>query len=131
MDIVTGEDYDLYVLVDRSRLEMLGLEISQIASSLSGANITQPLGNIAINDTSYDFRVDGEFRDVTDILDHQILLSSGGVVRMSDIATLERKWSNEGQYFLGSYENPGNRYMQLTVNKKKGVSIFAVSTYAR
>ena len=107
------------------------MNIEQVTSSLIGANITQPLGNVAISDTSYDFRVDGEFTNTSDILSHQLQLPSGGVVRISDIATLQRKWSNEGKYFLGSYENPGNRYVQLTINKGAGVNIFSVATHAR
>ena len=61
VQISTGDDDDLYILLERGKLEALRINIETISSSLQGANITQPLGNIEVRDTSYDFRVDGEF----------------------------------------------------------------------
>ncbi|MCD5375456.1 efflux RND transporter permease subunit [Candidatus Gracilibacteria bacterium] len=128
-----GDDgeYEIRVLISKEKIELLGLNISNIASILRAHNKNTPLGNFDIGDLSYDFRVDGEFKNITQ-LENTIIRSDGGSsVRLKDISTIEKKYSDESIKSLGFYESTGFNYVTLSFNKRAGDNIFKVSKSAK
>lgn len=56
-DISGGYDYTINVLLDRSKIEGMGLSLSDIASTIDAYNKNQSLGNFEIDDLNYDYRI--------------------------------------------------------------------------
>jgi multidrug efflux pump subunit AcrB len=46
------------VLLDKDKVDLLGLNVTQIASTIRSYNKNTPIGNFTIGDLKYDFRFD-------------------------------------------------------------------------
>lgn len=87
--------YDVDVIFPQEKLDSLGLTLSSIASTISAYNRDQPIGNFALGDKKYDFRLEGKSKDSFDFLDLPISLPNGATMKIGDIATIERKYKND------------------------------------
>ena len=61
--------YDLRVIVDKEALAGLGITIREVANTLSAFNRDAPIGNFAVGNKNYDFRLSGKLKTPQDILD--------------------------------------------------------------
>jgi multidrug efflux pump subunit AcrB len=94
IDIAGGNEYEYQVLVDRQKLEQYGMNLSDITNAIRANNRNTPLGNHAIGSLTYDFRIEGEFRDLADILQMPLVVKQSKIT-LQDIATVVRKPKDE------------------------------------
>lgn len=153
-----GDDsvYEVYIRIPEEKLDTLKLSLVSIAWTIQSYNRDQPIGNFTLWDKNYDFRIEWKNIESFDFLSVPIALPNGGTMKLSDIATIERKYKNTTKKILvlsgsGKIEtssclssvswedipNPeclfqvGYPYVGLTVNKTDSVSIFSVSDTAK
>ncbi len=133
LDATAGdtEDYEIRVLISRQRLELFGLSVSNIANILRSYNQNTPLGNYSVGNLNYDFRFDGEFRDIRDLEDTIIQGSGASAVRLRDIAVVEREYEEDIVKSLWFYNDTGKSYVTLSFNKAAGDNVFRVSASAK
>ncbi|MFY7954445.1 MAG: efflux RND transporter permease subunit, partial [Armatimonadaceae bacterium] len=91
--VVTGGDQrEVQVRLNRSRLDAYGLTVSEVARAIQSQNLNVPSGNIREGNRDYAVRVIGEFEDPAEIRDLRLSFpSAGGIarqLRVSDIATV-------------------------------------------
>ncbi len=91
--VVTGGDQrEVQVRLNRSRLDAYGLTVSEVARAIQSQNLNVPSGNIREGNRDYAVRVIGEFEDPAEIRDLRLSFPSAGgfarQLRVSDIATV-------------------------------------------
>ena len=66
--------YDVEIIFPEEKLSNLGLSLSSIVGVIQGYNRDQPLGNFAVGDKKYDFRIEGKNKESFDFLKVPIAL---------------------------------------------------------
>lgn len=124
--------YDAQIIIPADKLASLGLTLAGIANTIRSANLDQPIGNYALGDRKYDYRIEGKNRKSTDFLDTAIALPGGSQIRLGDIAKIERKYKSttENRVIIGS-GGTSAPYIGLTINKNDSANIFTASDAAK
>jgi multidrug efflux pump subunit AcrB len=119
-------------VIPAEKLASLGLTITSIANTIRSANLDQPIGNYALGDKNYDYRIEGKNKKSSDFLETAIALPGGSQIRLGDIATLERKYKSkkENHVIIGS-GGAIAPYIGLTINKNDSANIFTASDAAK
>jgi len=91
VNVTGGEQREIQVNVDKSRLEAYGISISQISQALSMGNLNLPSGQIKEGGREFAIRAMGEFTSVDEIRDLKISVPGGPggsnrVLTIGDIA---------------------------------------------
>lgn len=86
VDILGGFAKEIEIAVNPNELANLGLNINQLSQIISSSNLNLPGGSVKNGQQEYSVRITGEFKDVEEIRDLAIPLSSGDVLKLSDIA---------------------------------------------
>lgn len=123
--------YDVFVLLDRSKIEQLGLSLQQIAWAIRSFNQNQPLGNHEIDNLSYDFRIEWEITTIQELQKIPLALTNGTFVFLQDIAKIEQRLKDESIRKMWSYQNSGNYFVPMTFNKNRWSNIFSSSKDAK
>lgn len=142
--------YDVQIIFPEEKLQSFGLTLASIASVITASNRDQPIGNFAIGDKKYDFRIEWKNRESFAFLDLPIPLPKGGSITIGEVATIERKYKNDSINTIIVSENTSSwsmksptvsgeknisniwfPYVGLTVNKNDSASIFAASDAAK
>jgi len=125
-----SKTYDVYVLVNKDKLEFLGINFIQLAQILQQRNKNQPLWNHTIEQFSYDFRIQWSFDTIEQIKNIPIG-TRNWFVYLKDIAKIEKRLSDQNIYRLGSYNISWQNYVSLKFNKKPWANIFDASKEAK
>lgn len=127
----SSSDYEINVLLDKSKIEQLNLSLIQISNILKSYNKNTPIGNYSIWDLNYDFRFDGELKDIQDLKNVVIRSTKWSNILLSDIATIETKYRDDSIKKLWFKDNKWLNYISLSFNKNAWVNVFDVSTVAK
>ncbi|MFK7780244.1 MAG: efflux RND transporter permease subunit [Candidatus Gracilibacteria bacterium] len=120
-------EYDIKVLLDKGKVEQLGLSIINIANLIRINNKDTPIGNYKVGDLSYDFRFEGELEDI-EALKNVVIRDNGfSNVILSDIADFKLEYPGDEIRRLGAYDMVGKNYISIVVNKSTGSNVFDVS----
>ncbi|USN58641.1 MAG: efflux RND transporter permease subunit [Candidatus Peribacteria bacterium] len=127
----SASDYKIKVLLDKQKVELLGLSIHGVASQIQAFNKNTPIGNFRVGDLNYDFRFDGELTNIEEL--KQVVIRDTGTskILLSDIATITREYADTKVRRLGFYNETGYNYVSLIFNKKNGANIFSVADEAK
>ncbi len=85
-----GEDEEVKIELDPEKLYGYGLSIGDIQSTLRSENLNLPGGNIKNGEKELLVRTTGEFKSIDEIRELPIILEGSEVVRLSDVARVER-----------------------------------------
>jgi multidrug efflux pump len=99
-----ARDYAMRVWIDRRALAARGLTASDIERALRAENIEAPAGNLESGDLYYSMRIDRAFRSVDDFAGLVIAQGEGYLVRLGDVARVERGTVDDRTTFLGNGE---------------------------
>lgn len=124
--------YDTEIIIPEDKLASLWLTLSSIANIVKSSNLDQPIGNFALGDKKYDYRIEWKNRKSMDFLNTSISLPGGSQIRLGDIATIERKYksTNINKVIVWSGWEI-HSYIWLTVNKTDSANIFTASDAAK
>ncbi|MGP1569906.1 MAG: efflux RND transporter permease subunit [Eubacteriales bacterium] len=90
IDIMGGEKSEIGVKIAQERLKGYGITLQQISQLLMSENLNLPGGNITHGNTEMIVRAMGEFKKIDDIKNIPVNLMDGSVIRLGDIATVEK-----------------------------------------
>jgi len=99
-----ARDYAMRVWIDRRALAARGLTASDIERALRAENIEAPAGNLESGDLYYSMRIDRAFRSVDDFAGLVIAQGDGYLVRLGDVARVERGTVDDRTTFRGNGE---------------------------
>ena len=122
-----ANEYEIKVLLDRQKVELLGLSVRQVAQKIESYNKNTPIGNYKIGDLKYDFRFDWELSNQTDLANIVLKWENGSFVYLKDVAQITNEYKTDEIKKLGFENNIWYNYVALAFNKSDGSNIFQVS----
>lgn len=124
--------YDVDIIIPKEKLDALWLTLATVANTVRSFNIDQPIGNFAVWDKKYDYRIEGKNTKSFDFLSAPIALPGGTSIKLGDIARIERNYKNKTINLVTLWSGSENyRVMGLTINKTDSESIFGASDRAK
>ena len=82
-------NYQIKVLVDKSKIEQLWVSLSEIWNAIRINNRNTPIWNFAVWDLNYDFRFQWELSDVDDLKNVIVRSNASSTLKLSDLAEIE------------------------------------------
>lgn len=124
--------YDVEIVLEKEKIDALGIDLSTIASTIKSLNLDLPIGNFSLGDKQYDYRISGKNNSSFDFLSTPISLANGGTITLGEISRIERDYaSTTRDLVIVGDTGSGKEYIGLTINKSDGYSIFAASDAAK
>lgn len=99
-----ARDYAMRVWLDRRALAARGLTTGDIERSLRAENVEAPAGTLESGAVSYTLRIDRPFRTAEDFAGLVIAEGEGYLVRLGDVARVERGTVDDRTMFRGNGE---------------------------
>ncbi|MBO4871279.1 MAG: efflux RND transporter permease subunit [Muribaculaceae bacterium] len=114
---------EIHVYLDPIRMEAYNLSVESVASLIGVENRNIPGGTFDIGSDTYSLRVQGEFKDPKDMAGLVVGYSNGGVVHLSDVATIDDSMEERAQE---SYTN-GVQGAMIIIQKQSGANSVEIS----
>ncbi|HYV48927.1 MAG TPA: efflux RND transporter permease subunit [Myxococcaceae bacterium] len=90
VNVIGGKEREIHVFVDRSRLDSLGLSISQVAQQIGSESFDLPGGRVTTGGAELNVKTLGRFRSLDDMRSMVVAsLANGSQVHLSDVARVE------------------------------------------
>ena len=124
-------DYQIKILLDKNKIDVLDLDLKQIANIIKNYNKNIPIWNFVIWDLHYDFRFEGELKNIEELKKIVIRQKKWSNILLSDIATIKKEYREEKIQKLWFFNNPGFNYSSLVFNKSEWINVFAVSSKSK
>lgn len=124
-------DYDIKVLLDKSKVEQLGLSIIEIANIIKSNNKDTPIWNFKVWSLNYDFRFEWELENLNALKNVIIRDNWISQVLLSDIAyfTSEYPWDEIRRFWW--YNFSWKNYISVVFNKKEWANVFEASSSSK
>ena len=122
-----ASDYEIKVLLDKEKIELLWLSLREISWIIKSYNKNTPIWNYSIWDLNYDFRFDWELENIEALKNVVIRGSNGSHIYLKDISKISREYKNNDIKNLGFFEKSGYNYVSLVFNKAEWANVFSVS----
>ena len=123
-------DYDVSVLLDKSKVENYWLTIWQVVWQIRSYNTSTPLWNHDLWNLNYDYRIDNELNTLSDL--QKVPIRVGGTyIYLSDISKIERKYKNTSYSYGGVYQDGNNYAVSVSILKNNGINIFQIAPSAK
>lgn len=122
--VIAGEQAEqVNIFLSRSKLAELGINPQHIANVLQSQNVASPAGHLRVEDDYIRIHPTGEFDSVLDI--GEVLISSKGrqLLRLKDVATIERSYDDEPNLL---YYRNGKPALTLGLSMQSGTNVVAV-----
>ena len=113
VNVVGGQEDELQVVVDKSRLENYSLGVQQVTQAISQANSDIPVGEIETAGEKFSLRLAGRIEQIDQIKNIPISSNNGSVVQVSDVAEVR---SAIGQMETLSRISPENKGSERAVS---------------
>lgn len=116
--LVGGQEREIDVQVDRTKMEGYGLSINQVVNRLRLENINMPAGSLKQPSTDFTVRLLGEYKSLSELEEIRIPFP-GGSVALNDIATVKDSHAEATQYA----RLDGRRAVAIIIQKQSDSSI--------
>ncbi len=115
---------EVAIYCDPDKLDEYGLSISTVAAKIGAENKNLPLGSIDIGSETYTMRVEGEFRDASQLND--IVVAGDGTTKSVYLRDVARVVDTVQERMQEVYNN-GNRGAMIIVQKQSGANSVNIS----
>ncbi len=99
VDLVGGQQREIKVLVDNSKLRAYHLSLLQVDQVLRSNNLDFPAGRVIGKEKEYTVRLAGKFKSLDELKNVVVNSTPEGVVHLSDIAKVEDSYKTDDQTF--------------------------------
>ncbi len=114
---------EVHVYLDPIRMEGYNISVETVASLIGAENRNIPGGTFDIGNETYSLRVQGEFKDPEEMKNIVVGASNGGVVHLSDIATIDDSLEERAQESF----TDGQRGAMIIIQKQSGANSVQIS----
>ncbi|MFW6214609.1 MAG: efflux RND transporter permease subunit [Alkalispirochaetaceae bacterium] len=97
--LVGSRDQEIYVELDRGRMEALGVSLNEVVQALETQNVTIPAGTLRTENRDFLLRTVGELNEVEEFDQIVVRLNSDrreGVIRLGDVADISPGYDLDG-----------------------------------
>ncbi|MCX5654419.1 MAG: efflux RND transporter permease subunit, partial [Planctomycetota bacterium] len=121
-EVLGGEIEEFRVEADPAKLNAYGMTLEDVAKALSAANVLTAVGRLEDHDKLYLIISDTGFKDLGQISATVLRTDAGGIVRLSDVATVRRdaapQWTRttadgHDAVLLNVHQQPGGNTVQI------------------
>ena len=123
VDLNGGITREIRVTIDPAKLAGYGLTPTTISNIMKAENMNLPSGSLSQGNTSVSIRTIGEFKSLQEIQNLPIPTSTGAVVHLSDVASVEEVEADRKGF---SYIN-GQRGITISIDKQSTANLVKVS----
>ena len=89
VDILGGEKREIQVNLSKERLKGYGLSITDVVRAVDSGNMSIPAGRITQSKNEFTVRMEGEFTSLRELWHLDILLQSGGAIKLRELASVD------------------------------------------
>ncbi|MDO4510692.1 MAG: efflux RND transporter permease subunit [Bacteroidales bacterium] len=114
---------EVHIYLDPVRLEAYNLTAESVISLVGAENRNIPGGTFDIGSDTYSLRVQGEFKDPTEMRNLVVGTKDGAVVRLSDVARIDDSVEERSQETF----NNGKKGAMIIVQKQSGANSVEIS----
>ena len=114
---------EIHIYLDPARLEAYNLTAESVIQLVAAENKNVPGGTFDMGSDTYSLRVQGEFKDPSEMRDLVVGSKDGAVVRLSDVARIDDSVEERAQE---TYNN-GQRGAMIIVQKQSGANSVEIS----
>ncbi|ABZ83097.1 acriflavin resistance protein, putative [Heliomicrobium modesticaldum Ice1] len=93
-----GQEREIQINIDRTKLERYGLSINQVIRRLDSENLNEPSGRLDRPEAEYMVRVLGQFRSVEEIRNLEIPMANGKSIALREIADVSDTYKELREY---------------------------------
>ncbi len=97
--LVGGQQREIRVEVDNSKLRAYNISLMQVAQALGSDNLDFPAGTVTAATREFTVRLSGKFESLDQLRNMVIAATSQGVVHLNDIADIKDTYKKEDQTF--------------------------------
>ena len=123
VSIAGAPQREIHVYLDPVRMEAYNLSVETISSLIGAENRNIPGGTFDIGNETYSLRVQGEFKDPKEMAGIVVGYSNGGVVHLSDVATIDDSLEERSQEAF----NNGVKGAMIIIQKQSGANSVQIS----
>lgn len=123
VELSGGITREIRVTIDPTKLAGYGLTTSTLSGMLAAENMNLPSGSLSQGDTTVSIRTIGEFTSLEQIQNLPIPTSTGGVIHLTDVATVEEVEADRDSF---TYIN-GEKGIIISVDKQSTANLVKVS----
>ena len=124
-------NYQIKVLVDKSKIEQLWVSLSEIWNAIRINNRNTPIWNFAVWDLNYDFRFQWELSDVDDLKNVIVRSNASSTLKLSDLAEIEVDYKTKEVNRYASKDKKWQNYVVLLINKADSAWVFSAAASAK
>ncbi|MGN0135365.1 efflux RND transporter permease subunit [Anaerotignum sp.] len=123
VDVSGGIEREVRITVDPNKLAGYGVTTSTLSNILAAENMNLPSGDLAQGNMTVSVRTIGEFTSIEEIKNLPITTSTGGVIHLSDVATVEEMEADRDSFMVLN----GEKAIMLAVDKQSTANLVKVS----
>ena len=123
VDIVGALDREIQIDVDMYKLQAAGLTFSNVEQAVAYENITMSGGSIKMYGMERSIRVVGEYKSVKPMEEIVLHSSTGGTLKLKDVATVKDAYKDRESYA----RLDGKNVITLNIIKKSGRNLLDAS----
>ncbi len=123
VSIIGAPQREIQVYVDPIKLEAYKLTIEQLAQFIRMENVNTPAGSMDVGSQTYSLRVEGEFKDASELNKIVVGHAGGKVIYLSDVAVIKDGSEERTQQ---SFRN-GIQGASLIVQKQSGANTVQIA----
>lgn len=123
VDMIGDLEQEVRVIVNPDKMEGYGVTTQQIASVLTSENLNMPAGKISQGTLDMQVRSVGEFKSVEEIRRLPLTTPSGGLIHLSDVASVNEVTKDADSFVLIN----GEESVVLSISKQSDANIVDVS----
>jgi len=98
ISVTGGKTREISVNVDPDKMSGYGLGFNNITGTLASENLNSPGGTVDYGDKSLLVRTTGEFKNIDQIKNIPIMLPTGGIVYIRDVADVKDGYAEDSSY---------------------------------
>ncbi|MCB0497746.1 MAG: efflux RND transporter permease subunit [Cyclobacteriaceae bacterium] len=92
------DDKEVKVKADPFKMEAMDISFSDIENAISSENVTMSSGNYKSDGVARTVRIDGEFKEPSELLDIVVKHEKGDIVYLRDVATVSFDYKDKANY---------------------------------
>ena len=123
VSITGARKREIHVYCDPNKLEAYGLSVEQISSLINAENRNTPGGSFDIGSNTYALRVQGEFKEPSELANIPVATREGRTIYLHDVATVDDSREERSQdTYIG-----GQSGATIIIQKQSGANSVQIS----
>jgi HAE1 family hydrophobic/amphiphilic exporter-1 len=123
VDLIGGLDREIHIYIEDGKLKTYNLTRADIKNAISSSNVDFPGGDMELDDTNYNIRTVGSFKEIEEIENTVIMTKDNVPVKLKDVAQVKDTFEDVKSYAqmfqrAMSHENKTTNTIKISVKRE-------------